>query len=185
MPSVHRGPWDDLFFDATLPPMKSLDDKLAHIHADPSGRRSRFHSRGRQGRRHGGGTATDRRERQRGAAVFLKLPYHGPLVMAELTAYDPHRVVGVLGGSAGTSYDASLHRQEARQHGARAALFGRKINASEHQLTFVRYLRSIADGGLDAADAVGAYHADLARRRIKPRLEPSDDLNLTETQHHA
>ena len=28
------------------------------------------------------------------------------------------------------------------RHGARAALFGRKINASEHQLTFVRYLRA-------------------------------------------
>jgi hypothetical protein len=60
--------------------------------------------------------------------LFLKLPYHGPVAIAELTAYDPHLVVGVLGGSAGTTHDAFLLLQDARQHGARAALFGRKIN---------------------------------------------------------
>ena len=32
-------------------------------------------------------------------------------------------------------------KYEAKKHGARAALFGRKINTSEHQLTFVRHLR--------------------------------------------
>ena len=75
--------------------------------------------------------------------------------------------------------------KEVRRLGARAALFGHKINASEHQLTFVRYLRLIADGELDPADAVRAHHADLARLRITPRPELPDDLNLTETQHHA
>jgi hypothetical protein len=105
--------------------------------------------------------------------------------MEEPTAYDPHLVVGVLGGSAGTTHDAFLLLQEARQHGARAELFGRQINASEHQLTFLHYLRLIPDGELDPAGAVRAYHADLARLRIKPRLELPDDLNLTETQHHA
>jgi len=117
--------------------------------------------------------------------LFLKMPYHGPRAMEELAAYDPHLVPGVLGGSAGTTHDAFFLLQEARRHGARAALFGRKINASEHQLTFVRYLRVIADGELAAADAVRAYHADLARLGIKPRLPLSDDLALTETQHHA
>jgi hypothetical protein len=101
--------------------------------------------------------------------------------MEELAAYDPHLVPGVLGGSSGTTHDAFFLLQEARRHGARAALFGRKINASEHQLTFVRYLRVIADGELVAADAVRAYHADLARLGIKPRLPLSDDLALTET----
>ncbi len=117
--------------------------------------------------------------------LFLKMPYHGPRAMEELAAYDPHLVPGVLGGSAGTTHDAFFLLQEARRHGARAALFGRKINASEHQLTFVRYLRVIADGELAAADAVRAYHADLARLGIKPRLPLSDDLELAETHHHA
>ncbi len=63
-----------------------------------------------------------------GRPVFLKLPYHGPRAMEELVAYDPHLVPGVLGGSAGTTHDAFRLLEEARRHGARAALFGRKIN---------------------------------------------------------
>jgi len=117
--------------------------------------------------------------------LFLKLPYHGPRAMEELVGYDPHLVPGVLGGSAGTTHDAFHLLQEARRHGARAALFGRKINASEHQLTFVSYLRSIADGEIGAADAVHAYHADLARLELKPRLALADDLALTQAQHDA
>ncbi len=117
--------------------------------------------------------------------VFLKVPYHGPRAMEELAAYDPHLVPGVLGGSSGTTHDAFFLLQDARRHGARAALFGRKINASEHQLTFVRYLRLIADGDVDAEEAVRAYHADLARLGIKPRRQLPDDLQLTETQHHV
>jgi len=115
--------------------------------------------------------------------LFLKLPYHGARAMEELASYDPHLVPGVLGGSAGTTHDAFHLLEQARRHGARAALFGRKINASEHQLTFVGYLRSIADGDLGAADAVRAYHSDLARMGIRPRLPLSDDLALTQAQH--
>ena len=73
-----------------------------------------------------------------GRPLFLKIPYHGPRAMEELAAYDPHLVLGILGGSAGTTYDAFFLLEEARRHGARAALFGRKINSSEHPLTFVR-----------------------------------------------
>jgi hypothetical protein len=112
--------------------------------------------------------------------LFLKMPYHGPRAMEALAAYDPHLVPGVLGGSAGTTHDAFFLLQEARRHGARAALFGRKINASEHQLTFVGYLRAIAEDEIGAADAVRAYHADLARLGIEPRLGLSEDLELTE-----
>ena len=32
--------------------------------------------------------------------------YHGPKAMEELVHYDPHLIVGILGGSAGTTYDA-------------------------------------------------------------------------------
>jgi len=115
-----------------------------------------------------------------GRPLFLKLPYRGPQAMEELVAYDPHLIVGVLGGSAGTTHDAFLLLQEARRHGARAALFGRKINRSEHQLTFVRYLRAIADGEVDATEACRSYHADLERLGIRPYRSLQDDLQLTD-----
>jgi len=115
-----------------------------------------------------------------GRPVFLKLPYHGPRAMEELVAYDPHLVPGVLGGSAGTTHDAFRLVEEARQHGARAALFGRKINRAEHQLTFVRYLRAIADGALDAAEACRSYHADLERLGLRPSRPLDEDLKLTD-----
>lgn len=38
--------------------------------------------------------------------MFLKIVYHGARAMEELVRYDPHLVVGILGGSAGTTYDA-------------------------------------------------------------------------------
>ena len=41
-------------------------------------------------------------------------------------------MVGILGGSAGTTYDAFFLLEDARRHGARAALVGRTINNSEH-----------------------------------------------------
>lgn len=114
-----------------------------------------------------------------GRPLFLKMPYLGAEPLEALVSYDPDLVVGVLGGSAGTTFDAFFLLQEARRHGARAALFGRKINRSEHQLTFVRYLRHIADGELDAADACRAYHADLERIGLRPQRPLEDDLALT------
>ena len=59
--------------------------------------------------------------------------------MEELVSYDPHLVVGILGGGAGTTYDAFKLLAECK-YGARA-LFGRKINYAEHQLAFVEFLR--------------------------------------------
>ena len=118
---------------------------------------------------------------QPGRPVFLKLPYYGPKAMQELVAYDPHLVPGVLGGSSGTTYDAFRLLEDARRHGARAALFGRKINRSEHQLTFVRFLRAIADGELDAAQACRSYHAELERLGIRPTRPLEEDLKLTDT----
>ena len=115
-----------------------------------------------------------------GRPLFLKLPYHGPRAMEELVAYDPHLVPGVLGGSAGTTHDAFRLLEDARGHGARAALFGRKINRSEHQLTFVRYLRAIADGAIGSAEACRAYHADLERLGIPPNRPLEEDLKLTD-----
>jgi hypothetical protein len=103
-----------------------------------------------------------------GRPLFLKIPYPGPEALEELASYDPHLVPGILGGSAGSTLDAFALLEDARRHGARVALFGRKINASEHPLTFVRYLRLIADGEVGAQEAARAYHADLERLGLAP-----------------
>jgi hypothetical protein len=111
-----------------------------------------------------------------GRPVFLKIPYLGPEVMEQLAAYDRTLVVGVLGGGAGTTHDAFALLADAKRHGARVALFGRKINAAEHQATFVRHLRLVADGDLPAEEAVKAYHAALGKLGIAPHRRLDDDL---------
>src|SRR5215471_6189319 len=63
-----------------------------------------------------------------GRPLFLKIVYHGPRAMEELAQYDPNLVVAILGGSAGTTYDAFKLIHDAQKYGARVALFGRKIN---------------------------------------------------------
>src|SRR5215218_2849284 len=116
-----------------------------------------------------------------GRPIFLKIVYHGPKAMEELAAYDPHLVPGILGGSSGTTYDAFKLLEEAKRHGARAGLYGRKINNSEHQLSFVRYLRAIADGEIGAEQAVRAYHGDLQKLGIRPYRGLKEDMELTAT----
>ncbi len=114
----------------------------------------------------------------RGRPLFLKMVYHGPAAMEELVHYDPHLIVGILGGSAGTTYDAFKLLSEAKKYGARVALFGRKINNAENQLAFIRFLRLIADGEVAAEEAVRAYHGVLQRLGIKPHRSLEDDLKL-------
>ncbi|MDB5294848.1 MAG: hypothetical protein JWO31_831, partial [Phycisphaerales bacterium] len=116
-----------------------------------------------------------------GRPVFLKLVYHGPRAMEELAAYDPHLVPGILGGSSGTTYDAFKLLTEAKKYGARAALFGRKINNSEHQLTFVSFLRLLADEQITAEEATKAYHGELQKLGIKPIRPLAEDSRLTTT----
>jgi len=113
-----------------------------------------------------------------GRPLFLKMVYHGPRAMEELVRYDPHLVVGVLGGSAGTTLDAFVLLYEARKYGARAALFGRKINQAENQLAFIEFLRHIADGVLEPAEAVRAYHAVLQKLNISSQRPLEEDLTL-------
>jgi hypothetical protein len=114
----------------------------------------------------------------RGRPVFLKMVYHGPQAMEELVRYDPHLVVGILGGSAGTTYDAFKLLSEAKKYGARVALFGRKINNAENQLAFIRFLRLIADGEVTAEEAVRAYHGVLQRLGIPPHRSLEEDMRL-------
>jgi hypothetical protein len=108
--------------------------------------------------------------------VFLKIPYFGPEALEQLVSYDSSVVVGILGGSAGTTFDAFQMLWEAKKYGAHAALFGRKINCAEHQLTFVSYLRRLADGDIAPTEAVRAYHADLEKLAIRPARPLADDL---------
>ena len=116
-----------------------------------------------------------------GRPLFLKIAYHGPAAMEALARYDRSLVVGILGGPAGTTMDAFHMLWEAKKYGARLALFGRKINNAEHQLTFVRYLRAVADDQIEPAEAVRAYHAELARLSVRPKRSLEDDLKRTDT----
>src|SRR5690606_36725412 len=84
----------------------------------------------------------------KGRPIFLKIPYHGPAAMEQLASYDRSLVPGILGGAAGTTYDAFHQLWEAKKYGARAALYGRMINNAEHQPSFIQHLRWIADGEL-------------------------------------
>jgi len=114
-----------------------------------------------------------------GRPLFLKMVYHGPKAMEELVNYDPGLVVGILGGSAGTTYDAFKLIAEAQKYGAKVALFGRKINNAEHQLAFVEMLRRIVDGQISPEEAVRAYHGVLQGLGIRPVRSLEEDMQLT------
>jgi hypothetical protein len=114
-----------------------------------------------------------------GRPIFLKMPYFGPAAMEALFHYDPTLVIGILGGSAGTTLDAFHLLADAKKHGARAALFGRKINQAEDQLLFIRHLRDVADDQLTAEEAVRSYHGELEKAGLKPHRPLVDDLVLT------
>ena len=116
-----------------------------------------------------------------GRPLFLKIPYYGPRAMEALVRYDSQIVVGILGGSAGTTLDAFQMLYDAKKYGARVALYGRKINNAEHQLSFITYLRAIADGQSEPKEAVKAYHGDLEKLGIKPKRSLADDLTSMAT----
>jgi hypothetical protein len=109
---------------------------------------------------------------RRGRPLFLKIPYNGPKALEELVHYDPQLIVGILGGSAGTTYDAFKMIADAQRYGARVALFGRKINLSEHPLIFIEMLCRIVDHEISAEEAVKAYHDRLKGLGIEPAPRP-------------
>jgi hypothetical protein len=115
-----------------------------------------------------------------GRPDFLKIVYHGPKAMEELAQYDPNLVVGILGGSAGTTYDAFKLIHDAQKYGARVALYGRKINNAEHQLAFIEMLRLITDGKISPEEAVRAYHGVLQSKGIKPHRALEEDLKTSD-----
>jgi DhnA family fructose-bisphosphate aldolase class Ia len=112
--------------------------------------------------------------------VFLKIAYNGARWLEELVSNDPGLVVGILGGSAGTNRDAYELLEQAARHGARVALFGRKIQAAEAPLELVALMRPVVRGELGAAEAVRAYHAALERKGLRPARPLAADLEITE-----
>ncbi len=116
-----------------------------------------------------------------GRPVFLKIPYNGPGALEELVSYDPQLIVGILGGSSGTTLDAFQLIHDAKKYGARVALFGRKINLSEHPLAFIELLRRIVDGEVAPLEAVKAYHGVLQQLGIAPIRSLQQDMLLTKT----
>jgi hypothetical protein len=112
--------------------------------------------------------------------VFLKVAYNGPDALAELAGYDPSVVVGILGGSAGTTRDTFELLRQAEKYGARVALFGRKIQRAESQLDLVTLMRSVLRDELSPADAVRAYHDALAQAGLAPDRKLEDDLEVTD-----
>ena len=116
----------------------------------------------------------------KGKPIFLKIPYHGPEAMEQLASYDRTLIPGILGGSSGTTFDAFFQLWEAKKYGARAALYGRMINNSEHQASFIQHLRWLADGDLnDPEEAVRSYHAALQNNGVQPYRSIEDDLIST------
>ena len=112
--------------------------------------------------------------------AFLKLGYNGADALAELTEHDPSLVVGIYGGTMGTTRDTFELLHRAHLHGARAALFGRKIQHAESQLDLVDLLRPVLRGELSPTEAVRRYHQSLSEAGISPRRSLEDDLQLTD-----
>lgn len=112
--------------------------------------------------------------------LFLKMPYNGADAVAELVEHDPSVVIGILGGSAGTTRDTFELLDRAQRHGARVALFGRKIQRAESQLDLVGLMRPVLRGDLTPADAVRAYHDALAKAELTPHRSLAEDLEVTD-----
>lgn len=115
------------------------------------------------------------------APLFLKMQFNGQRAMADLCTYDPaNLIVGILGGSAGTTRDTFELAQQAEQAGARVALFGRKINLAESPIELVRLMRSVIEENMTAEQAVVAYHEHLAESSIMPIRTLKADKQITE-----
>ena len=108
------------------------------------------------------------------------MAYNGADALAELTEHDPSVMVGILGGSAGTTRDTFELLRRAETHGGRVALFGRKIQRAESQLELVALMRPVLRGEVSPADAVRAYHDALAKAGPHPHRELSADLEVTD-----
>ncbi|WP_177480883.1 MULTISPECIES: hypothetical protein [Pseudomonas] len=111
---------------------------------------------------------------------FLKVAYNGPDALEELVSHDPSVVIGVLGGGQGTHRDTFELLAQTERHGGRLALFGRKINAAEHQPSIVSWMRRIVDHEATPEEAVRGYHNDLQRLGLQADRNLETDSQITE-----
>ena len=109
---------------------------------------------------------------------FLKIAYNGPESMESLVNYDSTVVVGILGGPTSTTYDSFKLISEAKKHGARVALFGRRIKGAENPRAFVEVLRNVADGLVSPEEGVKIYRNALDKLGIAPLRNFEDDMVL-------
>jgi hypothetical protein len=112
--------------------------------------------------------------------LFLKMPFNGRKALEELASHDSSIVVGILGGSAGTTRDTYELLTQGERAGARVALFGRKINLAESPLDLLSLFRPVIEGAITPADAVKSYHATLAKKKVAAMRPLADDLVITE-----
>ena len=111
---------------------------------------------------------------------FLKIAYNGAKALEELASFDPSLVVGLLGGSAGTTRDTFELLYQGEKYGARVALFGRKINLAESPLDIVRLMRAVVSGEVSPEEGVKAYHGALQKAKLKPKRPLDEDSKITE-----
>ena len=113
--------------------------------------------------------------------LFLKIAYNGPKAMEELASYDPENlIIGILGGGKGTSADCFELLKQSCKYGARVALFGRKVNLSENQLTIIQTMRNVIENDLKAHEAVKIYHDELNKIGLKPDRDLKEDSEITD-----
>ncbi|OUI84241.1 hypothetical protein HK22_05390 [Gluconobacter sp. DsW_056] len=112
--------------------------------------------------------------------VFLKVPFNGADALSELCAFDPSVIVGIMGGSSGTTRDCLELIHQAQCCGARAALFGRKIVDADDPLLLIEAMRSVTDGALSAKEATHLYHEKLGAQGVPPLREADLDSVVTE-----
>ena len=114
--------------------------------------------------------------------LFLKVAFNGGKHLQELTEHDSTLVVGLLGGSSGTTTrDTFELLKQGEQAGARVALFGRKIQRAESQSDIVRLIRPVIEGLMTPDKAVEEYHKALAEKKIVPNRTLTVDRQITDT----
>jgi hypothetical protein len=112
--------------------------------------------------------------------LFHKMANHGSAALAELVEHDPSLVVGILGGSAGTTRDTFELLLRTQAAGGRVALFGRKIQRAESQLDLVGLMRPVLNAELTPAEAVREYHDALAKAGTPAQRSLEADLEVTD-----
>ena len=115
------------------------------------------------------------------APIFLKIPFNGRRAMEELAGYDAKLVVGILGGSGGTTRDTFELLHQGEKSGATVALFGRKIKLAESPLDLVAHFRPVLERDMSPQDAVKSYHATLAKKKLVATRPLADDNVITES----